>query len=274
MMEEGKLLATEVLPKVSSVFRKFARDGGALAKALENVRVQQGKFTLELQNTQDTIFKSGFGKGFAELLKELSIRLKDLKPAAKTIGAIFKVVFDGIRAASSFLITPIETLGRLAEVLGLNNKLGEIFSSQFVPKMVAAAVLLRTTFGKYLVILEGIVAVLEEILALSTKGVMAEIERRMGKDIGSEDLGRSLGFLTRPQTGERSLSQASSDVAAAAGMSLATGGMWNIPSLARAIAEAVVERPMNVVTNVNVDEYGSATANSQIAVQAANAQRN
>lgn len=277
MMERGELLAKDVLPKVAKVYSRMARDGGALAKALASVRVQQQRLTLGLQEAQDTVFKTGFGEGFADLLSELSLKLKDLIPATKLIGQLFKVAFDGIRAASSFLITPIETLGRLGEMLGLTERLGNTFSNQFVPKMVAAALLLRTSFGRFLVILEAIVGALEETVALSSKGIMGELERRLGRDIGSEFLGQQLGLIPteKPQqlkseNIEKQFATTMFGVNDRIARQLAGEQADNTSTLIKAMRNMFSN--MNVNVDVNMDEFGNATANSQIQMEAANAQ--
>ena len=88
MMERGELLASDVLPKVAEEFRRTAREGGAYEEALKSLRTQKGRFVTESQRAADTIFKSGFEEGLAELYGELQNQLGETGKAQEDMGKI------------------------------------------------------------------------------------------------------------------------------------------------------------------------------------------
>jgi len=194
MMEQGTIVSSEVLPKVAKEFAKAARSGGALAEALNTVRVQQGRFLTDTQKAQNTIFTNGFGEGLASAYKTLSQVLKDLEPVLKGIGQGFGFLFRTLAAGINMITAPLRSIKLLTDLLIDLDEVSNTFAENTVPRMVAAGALLLTAWGRVLAKFLAVKAVLEELVALSSKNIVGQVERDIGRDIGF-DLG--VGESTR-----------------------------------------------------------------------------
>jgi hypothetical protein len=106
MMETGSVLAAETLPKVAEAYRAAAIAGGAYDLALKGLRVTEGRMVKSSQEAADTIFKSGFSAGLADLYGTLAETLKDSEPQLKKIGKFFGLIFKGLAKVIKFL-TPV-----------------------------------------------------------------------------------------------------------------------------------------------------------------------
>lgn len=122
-MENGQLLAEEVLPKVAKEYAKAAREGGALEKAVKRVAVQQQRFLNMVTVISDEIFKSGFGEGMAVWFKEMSDSLKKLLPTFRTFGRIFGNFIKGITVPLKFVADTLAMIGDALSVI-FNNEFG------------------------------------------------------------------------------------------------------------------------------------------------------
>lgn len=184
MMEQGTIVSAEVLPKVAKEMAKAARSGGALAAALKTVRVQEGNFNTQLQKSQDTIFNSGYGEGLASFYKRMVDVLKRLDPMLKVVGKAFGILFDLTGRFISMWATPLEILGNAVDLLTSPFKeLGET-SNEASKNMLVTGALMLTPWGRLLVLFNTIKGVLEEIMALTTRGVVGKLERDLGRDVG------------------------------------------------------------------------------------------
>ena len=208
MMEQGTIVSSEILPKVAKEFAKAARQGGALGEALKTVRVQQGKFLTQSQKAQNTIFKSGFGEGLSSFYQTMIRAFKDLDPVLKILGKTFKLLFSTVAEALNMLIQPIKVLGNLVDTLYDLDKTSSHFAENTTPKLVAAALLMSTAWGKVLVKFLAIKAIYEEIIGLTNKGVRGQLERDLGIDIGVGEA----GGLFDPTAGNASLQRDASPV--------------------------------------------------------------
>lgn len=110
MMERGELLASEVLPKVAAEFRRTAREGGAYEEALKSLRTQKGRFVTESQRAADTIFKSGFEEGLAELYGELQNQLGETGKAQEDMGNIYKRFFQTMKVGLKVVVPLLESM--------------------------------------------------------------------------------------------------------------------------------------------------------------------
>lgn len=160
MMENGELLAEDVLPKVAKEMNRMANSGGALEQKLKTTRVQQGIFFKELETAGNTIFTSGFDEGLATLFNSLSTALKEGREGLVGLGKTFKWFFEtislGVKIVSPLLDSILFVTGELFGGLNnLNNFLGNNFISTLI--IVAGALLGITKifksfpkFAKYL----------------------------------------------------------------------------------------------------------------------------
>lgn len=193
MMEQGQLIASEVLPKVGDEFRRAARDGGAYKKALEGLRVTEGQFSTEVQRSADTIFKSGFEKGLSELYKELSTQLKGTTSSQKDLGNIynkfFKLITLGIKVVTPLLESLVQIVSfsvdgfyETAKGIGTATDNLKTMSPALYDAAKAVGVLafaFNTLLGKVLVVFGA----LQEIVSLFNDDLVGKLEQQMGKQI-------------------------------------------------------------------------------------------
>lgn len=121
MMQAGKLLAADILPLVGEEMKKLANTAGALEAKLMTTRIAQGRFFNELELSMNKIFKSGFDKGFAELLETFTVGLNNNQEVLEALGKTFGFVFKIIKAIAEPLLAVIGAItfvtGKLAEAM-------------------------------------------------------------------------------------------------------------------------------------------------------------
>lgn len=191
LMEQGKLIASEVLPKVGDEFKKAARDGGALDQALKGLQVTKGQFKIQGDKSLDKVFDSGFEKGLSELYKTLSEELADSGKTLEDTGNIYNKLFRsiavGIKAVTPFLKATIQIISKMADTLELSAKgwammydgLGKIHP--LLPKVAAGIGLIglamKSVVGKVML---GIGA-FQELISLFDDKLVGKFEVEMGK---------------------------------------------------------------------------------------------
>ena len=95
LMEDGKLLAKDILPLVGKYMSEAAKKGGALDKMLKSNQVAMQRLSMTWQNFQNTIFISGFGEALTRTFNSLAFALKNNDGAAKAIGITLGGLVDG-----------------------------------------------------------------------------------------------------------------------------------------------------------------------------------
>lgn len=171
LIEDGKLMATDVLPKVAIQMKKMANEGGALEAKLQSTRVAQGQFNTALQEAQDKIFNSGFNKGLAGLFQTMTKSMNDNGITLERIGRIYEKVFNVIsklvQGATVFIEAFVRSLESLWIVMkwGIDNPIAgmliaiPILTAGFKTLAGTIALAMRTP----LVILTAVVGVMDEI---------------------------------------------------------------------------------------------------------------
>lgn len=191
LMEQGKLLSSEVLPKVSAELKKSAEAGGAFEKAKLGLQVTKGRFITNAQRSGDKIFSSGFEKGLSKLYKTLSEELKEsgktLEDTGNIYNKIFKGITVGIKAVTPLLKATIQIISKMADILEFSSKgwsmitegLGKI--SPMLPKIAAGVGLIglamKSVVGKVML---GIGA-FQELISLFDDKLVGKFEVQMGK---------------------------------------------------------------------------------------------
>lgn len=89
LMKDGKLLAKDILPLVGKYFAEDARQGGALDKQLQSIRVATARLNQSWLNLLNNIFKGGFGQELTEIFNLLSATLDQNSENAETMGKFF-----------------------------------------------------------------------------------------------------------------------------------------------------------------------------------------
>ena len=117
-MENGELLAADVLPKVAKEMKAVAAVG--LDSKLDTLRVAQGQFFNELEKAGDQVFNGGFSEGLKDLLQYLTEFMRDNQDMLDALGQGFKAIFNIIRVGISIIMPIIDaftySLGEVAEL--------------------------------------------------------------------------------------------------------------------------------------------------------------
>lgn len=113
MMEQGQVLASDILPKVAKEMSRVANSGGALEEKYKTARVAQGRFFTQLEQAQNTLFQGGMDEGIGSFFNDLAHSLKELAPTLQIIGKVFKVAFVLIGSAIRLVAVPLQMLSSL-----------------------------------------------------------------------------------------------------------------------------------------------------------------
>lgn len=177
-METGQVLAAETLPKVAAAYREAALEGGAYGLALKGLRVTEGQMIKASQEAGDTIFKSGFSSGLAELYKSISELLKDSGPQLEKIGKIFGAVFKGI-AHTLRLIEPVIKL--FIDNFELMFGLGALSSIKMMERALKSfAFTANVSLAKAFFPITAALAAVEELMSLMSDNLVGVTESVMG----------------------------------------------------------------------------------------------
>lgn len=202
LMEQGKLLSADVLPKVAKEFRKSALEGGAFDKALQGLRVTEGQFITGAQRAGDTIFKSGFSEGLSELYKTMSEIFKDAGPQLEKIGDIFGKVFKGIAYVMKLLEPPLKLLINNFEILfgaimiGKLRMFSKIFKELTGKDMIGKLAVLRGALATTFLPITVALAAAEELISLFSDKLVGVTEKAMGYQVNLAD-GTKTNLVTK-----------------------------------------------------------------------------
>lgn len=111
-MENGKLVPSELLPKVAKEFKKAANQGGAFDEMLKNSSKRLQLFQNAAADWKDEIFKGGFGDALNWVFDGFAKILANTKPLARAIGSVLK-------GAMTTLTIPMKALGNILEVIAM-----------------------------------------------------------------------------------------------------------------------------------------------------------
>lgn len=178
LMEDGKLISAEVLPKVAKEMRRVANEGGALELKLGSARVAQGQFFNELDLASKKVFGDGYSTGLSVLFKTLATTLGDNGSSLESLGNSYNKAFK-LMAKAVEALTPIVTwlIRSLEALLVTLDKISELTNIKLVAGIVlltrhfALAAQGAKTFGGVmaaalrtpLVIITGILSAIDEI---------------------------------------------------------------------------------------------------------------
>lgn len=196
MMEQGQVIAAEVFPDVAKEMKKVANAAGALEAKYKTTRVAQGRFFKELEKAQNTIFKGGFDEALAELLNFMAKSFKENQAALTSFGKVFGLFFTLLNSAVRMLTPPIMALsnvvgtlaGHLDAVFGTGS--GQIVAG--IGAITLAAKGLGKVFTRQLAVITAVVFAIEELIALTTEGLVGNVEYSIGKDLSLPDINNML----------------------------------------------------------------------------------
>lgn len=105
LMEEGKVMANEVLPHFSKRLRETAATG--LDKAMDSNRVAMNRLVNATQIAGDTIFTSGWGEGLTDLFNSLAEMIKENETLFTEFGKTMGKVFKGLAWLVENVLDPV-----------------------------------------------------------------------------------------------------------------------------------------------------------------------
>lgn len=114
-MENGELIATEVLPKFAKGLREAAREGGALEAGTKTINAAQNRMATAFTASIEAMMEGGGKEGLVDIFNTIADVVKDLMPLFKGLGAILK----GVGYIFKYVIGPIfKVLTPLLNILG------------------------------------------------------------------------------------------------------------------------------------------------------------
>jgi len=105
LMEEGKVMANDVLPHFSKRLRETAATG--LDKAMDSNRVAMNRLVNATQIAADTIFTSGWGEGLTVLFNSLAEMIKENETLFTEFGKTMGKVFKGLAWLVENVLDPV-----------------------------------------------------------------------------------------------------------------------------------------------------------------------
>ncbi|WP_232106013.1 MULTISPECIES: tape measure protein [Serratia] len=115
MMEQGQLLAKDILPAVGEEFKALAHNGGALDKAVNSNRASFQRLKTAMQNSMGQFFDGGFGSALTTAFDTISAALNNNADTFKLWGGIAGNVIDGATDAFAYLY---DTVVLVSSIIG------------------------------------------------------------------------------------------------------------------------------------------------------------
>ncbi|QHZ60035.1 hypothetical protein PJKIFABJ_00099 [Pseudomonas phage PE09] len=121
-MENGEVKSAAVLEKFSKILAERARDGDALAKAMESTAAQQARMNNAFSDSVAVFAAGGFDKGMAAFFKEMADAMTRSEPLIKALGGAFEILMKPINALIRLIGDLGEAWPKFAEALGVSEK--------------------------------------------------------------------------------------------------------------------------------------------------------
>ncbi|HAT3731876.1 TPA: tape measure protein [Serratia marcescens] len=113
MMEQGQLLAKDLLPAVGEEFKIVARNGGALDKAVNSNRASFQRLKTAMQASMGEFFDGGFGSALTSAFDTMSAALNNNADTFKFWGDLAGNVIEGATDAFAYLYDTIVFVARV-----------------------------------------------------------------------------------------------------------------------------------------------------------------
>lgn len=275
LMEQGKILANDFLPKLAKELSGVARSGGALEAAMSNVVAQQNRFSTARFLFAKNASETGAEEGLANVYKSLAQAFTDVFGTGQSAGKRFKFLgkaLSGIITLLGDLLSPIAAVGGwmvdiLAAASASNEELKETRGSVL---LLGAA--LRPLINGFKVIsdlirislngLEGMMEIAKNLFL----GKETLVDAQTGAVIGERDFDSPLPFVGKDSDREKLWKQRAQEQRQAMGDFFFD--MFG-PNPATTAASTKVEN--NIAVNVQVDG-SDIPSRSETTMQKVNAQ--
>lgn len=160
MMENGELMAKDVLPLVSKEMAKMAREGGALDKSLKGNAIAMSRMMAAFQDMKNQFFQAGFADLSAKTFEAITDAIHTLTP-------VLNILSRALNTAFTLLTLPIRLVfAVLSDLFDLVGFEGTGVLSKFIGTMTG----LVTTF----LALRWAIAGLNAVMAASMLPMVAK----------------------------------------------------------------------------------------------------
>ena len=119
MLQNGEVLATELLPLLTIELKKFARTDGALEKAMQSNAAEMERMRNSFAEMQDEVAQGGFLEAMTKLFKSAAGAMKALTPAFIVLGKVIKLALSPIIALLNTFTLLNELFGETGVNVGL-----------------------------------------------------------------------------------------------------------------------------------------------------------
>lgn len=121
-MENGDVMAKDVLEKFSSILLERAQQGGALAKAMESTAAQQARFNTAFTDSVKVFAEGGFDSGVAGFFKNMTESMARAEPLTRALGGAFEILMRPVDALVRLIGDLGEALPSMSNALGIAEK--------------------------------------------------------------------------------------------------------------------------------------------------------
>ena len=124
MVETGKLVAADFLPKFARELRKVVRENGSLVEGMQKLEAQQQRLGTSFKKMVDDMFQGGASKSIGNFFNRISKLIDKVSPGVSSIGiALFEVFRIGVEIVS----TIGELVNGISSLLGVSDLFGSIW---------------------------------------------------------------------------------------------------------------------------------------------------
>lgn len=178
LMENGKAIASEILPHFGKELQKLARANNGLAKALEdnfNPALMRAKNTLtELMNT---MWENGMKQAFTSIVKSFTFVGQESKTLAATLSSFLGGAIKGLTFPVAMLVAGLTDLTTIMnDLFGISDETSKEFLT-FTAKAAGVAAGLLGLFKIVKMLIGGVSAIAKGfgLLSNSAKGASAAV---------------------------------------------------------------------------------------------------
>ena len=130
-VEDGKIMANDVLPKFGKELQKMAKEGGALDAVMGKTQANFNRFMNALTEAKLVLYNNGMDDGLNYMFNSLANILQDMKPILKIVGQAFRgfvtILTAGLRLVMAPINMVVDALGDLFGFLGVGEKGSNVF---------------------------------------------------------------------------------------------------------------------------------------------------
>lgn len=155
-MEDGQVKSTAVLEKFAAILAQRAREGDALAKAMESTAAEQARMNNAFSDSVKAFAEGGFDAGMASFFKQMADSMERSEPLTRALGGAFEVLIKPVDAFIRLLGDFGEAWPKIASGLGISEKGLAAFSITALASV--------TPLGRLATVIAGVVLAVEDFV--------------------------------------------------------------------------------------------------------------